>query len=94
MGHHKNNHKNRQNNHRKNNHKNRHKNHHKDNHKFFHQLTVIRLIYFLLQTKRTSNGEVIQALHQARSTFYVLWATTAEFGLHAGNNTFSTQNEN
>jgi hypothetical protein len=33
------------------------------------------------------------ALDQARSTFYVLQATAAEFGLNSDNKKFSTQNE-
>jgi hypothetical protein len=32
-------------------------------------------------------------LHQARSTFYVIPATSAKFGLRAGNTKFNTQNE-
>jgi hypothetical protein len=33
------------------------------------------------------------SLEQARSTFYVVQATSAKFGLHAGDMKFSTQNE-
>jgi hypothetical protein len=33
------------------------------------------------------------ALEQARYTFYVVQATSAEFDLHAGNKQFGTQSE-
>ena len=38
-------------------------------------------------------GGGVKGLHQSQLTFYVARATSAKFGLHAGNMKFSTQTE-